>query len=67
MIEAKIQINPRSALLKSAASEFGPDTIKEHDAVIPALQQGDVEAARTAAGNLFERAADRLAARDDFA
>ncbi|MEM1076337.1 MAG: FadR/GntR family transcriptional regulator [Pseudomonadota bacterium] len=68
MIEANIQNNLRSAFLKNAAaSEFGADIIKEHYAVMKALREGDVEAARTSARTRFERAADRLAARADFA
>ena len=68
MIEANIQSNLRSAFLKNAAaSEFGADIIKEHDAVLAALRAGDVETARTATRTRFERAADRLAARADFA
>ena len=51
----------------AAASEFGADIIKEHYAVMKALREGDVEAARTSARTRFERAADRLAARADFA
>lgn len=68
MIESNIQNNLRSAFLKNAAaSEFGPAIIAEHRAVLEALRAGDVEAARTATRTRFERAADRLAARADFA
>ena len=68
MIEANIQNNLRSAFLKNAAaSEFGEHIIQEHEAVMTALREGDVEAARSAARTRFERAADRLSARADFA
>ena len=68
MIEANIQNNLRSAFLKNAAaSEFGPDIMDEHRAVLDALHAGDAEAARIATRTRFERAADRLAARADFA
>ena len=68
MIETNIQNNLRSAFLKNAAaSEFGSSIMKEHHDVLDALQTGDVEAARTATRTRFERAADRLAARADFA
>lgn len=68
MIETNIQSNLRSAFLKNAAaSEFGPAILDEHLAVLVALRSGDVEAARTATRTRFERAADRLAARADFA
>ena len=68
MIEGNIQSNLRSAFLKNAAaSEFGPAIIDEHRAVIDALRAGDAEAARMATRTRFERAAERLAAREDFA
>ena len=68
MIEANIQNNLRSAFLKNAAaSEFGAKIMKEHKAVLEALRASDVEAARRATRTRFERAADRLAARADFA
>ena len=68
MIEANIQNNLRSAFLKNAAaSEFGATIMEEHRAVLEALRSGDVEAARTATRTRFEGAADRLAARADFA
>ncbi len=68
MIETNIQNNLRSAFLKNAAaSEFGPDIIAEHRAVLDALQARDIEAARVATRRRFERASARLAARADFA
>lgn len=68
MIETNIQNNLRSAFLKNAAaSEFGPEIIAEHRAVLDALETQDVEAARLATRVRFERAAKRLAARADFA
>lgn len=68
MIETNIQNNLRSAFLKNAAaSEFGPSIIDEHRAVIQALEDQDVEAARTATRVRFEKAAARLSAREDFA
>ncbi|MEP5151465.1 FCD domain-containing protein [Planktotalea sp.] len=68
MIETNIQNNLRSPFLKNAAaSEFGPAIMAEHTAVIEALRSGDAEAARTAARTRFQAAADRLAAREDFA
>lgn len=68
MIEANIQNNLRSAFLKNAAaSEFGAEIMEEHRAVRDALRARDVEAARSATRTRFERAADRLAARADFA
>lgn len=68
MIETNIQENLRSAFLKNAAaSEFGPEILAEHRAVIDALVEGDAEAARIATRTRFERAAERLAAREDFA
>lgn len=68
MIEMNIQNNLRSPFLKNAAaSEFGPQILSEHRAVLDALVQGDVEAARRATRNRFERAAGRLTARSDFA
>ncbi len=68
MIETNIQNNLRSAFLKNAAaSEFGPDIMQEHRAVLDALHTQDVEAARTATRTRFERAATRLAERADFA
>lgn len=68
MIEANIQNNLRSAFLKNAAaSEFGPEILDEHRAVIDALAARDVEGARVATRRRFENAANRLAARADFA
>ncbi len=68
MIETNIQNNLRSAFLKNAAaSEFGTEILDEHRAVIVALAAGDAEAARLATRQRFERAAERLAAREDFA
>ena len=68
MIESNIQNNLRSAFLKNAAeSEFGPAILDEHRAVLDALHAGDAEAARVATRTRFERAAERLAARADFA
>lgn len=68
MIETNIQNNLRSAFLKNAAaSEFGPAILAEHRAVLDALRAGDAEAARVATRNRFERAAERLVARADFA
>lgn len=68
MIEANIQDNLRSAFLKNAAtSEFGPAILAEHAAVIEALRARDAEAARIATRTRFERAANRLAERADFA
>ena len=68
MIESNIQNNLRSAFLKNAAaSEFGPAIMAEHRAVLDALDAGDAEAARIATRTRFERAADRLAKRADFA
>ena len=68
MIEANIQDHLRSAFLKNAAaSEFGPGIIAEHQAVLDALRVQDAEAARIATRRRFERAAARLAAREDFA
>lgn len=68
MIETNIQTNLRSAFLKNAAaSEFGPAIMQEHQAVLDALRTQNAEAARTATRFRFERAADRLAARADFA
>jgi GntR family transcriptional regulator, transcriptional repressor for pyruvate dehydrogenase complex len=68
MIETNIQNNLRSAFLKNAAaSEFGPAIISEHLAVLDALKARDVEKARLATRTRFERAAARLAAREDFA
>lgn len=68
MIETNIQNNLRSAFLKNAAvSEFGPDIIAEHLAVVEGLAARDAEAARVATRRRFERAAARLVARADFA
>lgn len=68
MIETNIQNNLRSAFLKNAAaSEFGPAIIAEHRAVIDALEARDIEGARVATRSRFEKAAARLAAREDFA
>ncbi|KUP94497.1 FadR/GntR family transcriptional regulator [Tritonibacter horizontis] len=68
MIETNIQNNLRSAFLKNAAaSEFGPAIMQEHRAVLDALHAQDAEAARAATRTRFERAAERLAARADFA
>lgn len=67
MIETNIQSNLRSAFLKNAAaSEFGPAIIAEHRLVLDALKARDVEKARRATRTRFERAAARLAAREDF-
>lgn len=67
MIESNIQTNLRSAFLKNAAaSEFGPEILAEHGAVLKALQDKDIEGARVATRVRFERAAQRLAAREDF-
>ncbi len=67
MIETNIQNNLRSAFLKNAAnSEFGASIIAEHRAVVDALQSGDAEAARLATRTRFEKAASRLAQREDF-
>ncbi|MEM5582663.1 MULTISPECIES: FadR/GntR family transcriptional regulator [unclassified Roseibium] len=68
MIETNIQDNLRSAFLKNAAaSEFGAEILDEHRAVVDALAKKDAEAARLATRRRFERAAERLAAREDFA
>jgi DNA-binding FadR family transcriptional regulator len=68
MIETNIQNNLRSAFLKNAAaSEFGPAILAEHRAVLDALRAGDSEGARVATRTRFERAAERLVARADFA
>lgn len=68
MIETNIQNNLRSAFLKNAAaSEFGAAILQEHRDALDALRAKNVEAARTATRNRFERAAERLAARADFA
>ena len=68
MIETNLQDNLRSAFLKNAASsEFGPQILAEHAAVVEALRAQDAEAARLATRTRFERAAERLAARADFA
>lgn len=68
MIETNIQNNLRSAFLKNAAAaEFGPEIMQEHRAVLDALHAQDPEAARTATRSRYERAAERLAARADFA
>lgn len=68
MIESNIQSNLRSAFLKNAAaSEFGPDILAEHFAVLQGIQTQDVEAARRATRHRFEQAAQRLVAREDFA
>ena len=68
LIEANIQTNLRSAFLKNAAaSEFGPAILAEHRSVRDALAARDPEAARLATRTRFERAAERLAARADFA
>ena len=68
MIEANIQDNLRSAFLKNAAaSEFGPAIMAEHRAVLEGLRARDAEATRLATRTRFERAAERLAARADFA
>lgn len=68
MIETNIQNNLRSAFLKNAAaSEFGVAIMQEHRDVLDALRAKNVEAARTATRTRFERAAERLAARADFA
>jgi len=68
MIESNIQNNFRSAFLKNAAAtEFGPAILAEHRAVLDALKAGDSEAARVATRERFERAAERLVAREDFA
>ncbi|WP_417249178.1 FadR/GntR family transcriptional regulator [Celeribacter sp.] len=68
MIETNIQNNLRSAFLKNAAaSEFGPAIMEEHRAVLDGLREKDAEAARAATRIRFERAAERLAARADFA
>lgn len=67
MIETNIQNNLRSAFLKNAAkSEFGESIIAEHRAVVEALQAGDAEGARLATRRRFEKAANRLAQREDF-
>ncbi|MEP2123499.1 MAG: FadR/GntR family transcriptional regulator [Lentilitoribacter sp.] len=68
MIESNIQNNLRSAFLKNAAAtEFGPAILGEHRAVLDALGAKDAEAARLATRTRFERAAERLVAREDFA
>ena len=67
MIESNIQSNLRSAFLKNtAASEFGPDILSEHFAVLEALRAQNIEGARMATRLRFERAAKRLVAREDF-
>ncbi|MEQ5818203.1 GntR family transcriptional regulator [Halomonas sp. SCS19] len=67
MIEGNIQSNLRSAFLKNAAaSEFGPSILDEHRAVRDALAIQDASLARSATRLRFERAAERLAAREDF-
>lgn len=67
MIEGNIQSNLRSAFLKNAAaSEFGPTILDEHRAVRDALEIQDASLARRATRQRFERAAERLAAREDF-
>ncbi|WP_027135622.1 FadR/GntR family transcriptional regulator [Geminicoccus roseus] len=68
MIESNIQNNLRSAFLKNAAaSEFGAAILAEHEAVLDGLARQDAEAARLATRTRFERAAERLIAREDFA
>lgn len=68
MIERTIQDNLRSAFLKNAAvSEFGDSVLAEHRAVLNALTDQDPERARVATRERFERAAERLIAREDFA
>ena len=67
MIEMNIQNNLRSAFLKNAAaSEFGKHIIDEHRAVLDAIREQNVEAARRATRTRFERASARLTARADF-
>ena len=68
MIESNLQSNLRSAFLKNAAaSEFGPDILAEHHAVLTALRNKDVEGARVATRIKFENSAKSLASRKDFA
>lgn len=68
MIESNIQNNLRSAFLKNAAAtEFGSAILSEHRAVLDALGKKNSEAARLATRTRFERAAERLVAREDFA
>lgn len=68
MIELNILTHLRSAFLKNvAACEFGAEIMDEHRAVLIAIEEGDAQAARTAAQRRFEAAAARLAARGDFA
>lgn len=68
MIEANIQNYLRSAFLKNAAaSEFAPNVIVEHKAVVSAIKEQSPEAARVATRKRFSNAADSLAARKDFA
>lgn len=68
MIESNLQSNLRSAFLKNAAAtEFGPEILDEHLAVLTALQNKDVEGARVATRLRFERSAKSLATRKDFA
>jgi len=68
MIETNIQNYLRSAFLKNtAASEFEPSVIVEHKAVVDAIENRSTEAARVATRKRFSNAAERLAARKDFA
>ncbi len=67
MIESNLQTNLRSAFLKNAAtSEFGPEILAEHLAVLSALQKKDIEGARVATRLRFEHSARSLASRKDF-
>lgn len=68
MIERQVDDNLRSVAIKNAkASEWGPQVLREHEAVFDALSAGDPERARSATRAHFERAAKRLADRADLA
>ncbi len=68
MIEAKVSDNLRSVALKNArAAEWSLSVLAEHEAVFDALRDQDPEAARSATRRHFERAAQRLIDRKDFA
>jgi GntR family transcriptional repressor for pyruvate dehydrogenase complex len=68
MVEARLMEELRSVVVKNAkVAEWGESILKEHSAVFEAIRKCDPTAARKATRLHFERAAQRLIVRADFA
>jgi GntR family transcriptional repressor for pyruvate dehydrogenase complex len=68
MIDGQIAANLKSVAVKNAkAAEWGEAVILEHQRIVDAIERGDEASAREETRQHFERAAQRLAERADFA